>query len=38
MLQTNSIDHVHIEVKSCEVAARWYNRVLGLTRAIKLAD
>ena len=38
MLQRNSIDHVHIEVKSCEVAAQWYNRVLGLTRAIKLAD
>ena len=38
MLEKISIDHDHIEVKSCEVAAQWYNRVLGLTRAIKLAD
>lgn len=31
-MQVQRIDHVHIEVSDREVAANWYNRVLGLTR------
>jgi len=32
------IDHVHIEVADRDVAAAWYERVLGLVRHAQLAD
>ena len=37
-MQTDGIDHVHIEVKNREVAAHWYHRILGLNPDVKLAD
>ena len=37
MLQTDGMDHVHIEVKNREVAAQGYHRVSGLNRYVKLA-